>query len=235
MLQEEELKYLFNYFNSVNEYCKKNNNKFYLLIIPIKSRIYGEYMPKYFHKRYPDLQSRTNQFINYSKNKSDIKIIYPYEILTNNKTKGLLYYKSDTHWNDLGASLIYDELIQIIQKDGLKISPVDYKKYAKYEQYDGDIAKRLAEIFQYKDDYSYIKYDFENSTKILNPNKKYNLYMYRDSFTDRLIKFLSNIFKDTSFVSTYQIKLSDLKDADIVIFEMVERNLHKISENKIMQ
>ena len=241
LFTEKELKYVFEYFNTVNEYCKNNSKKFYLVIIPNKSRIYHEYMPSYLYKK-PDTKSRTNQLIKYVKDKSDIKILYPYELLMQNKSQELLYYKTDTHWNDLGASLVYDEIIKTLQKDNFKIEAINYKNTAKYEEYIGDIIRRLPCILKYKDKHNYIKYDLPKDYKenilglkidTYNNTKKYNLYMNRDSFTIRLRPFISNTFKHVTYNKSYQVNLSEMKEADIVIFQIVERNLHVILEKEI--
>ena len=52
--------------------------------------------------------------------------------------------------------------------------------------------------------------------------------MYRDSFATALMPFLSNTFEQVIYRWTHQISKSEIDNADIVIFETVERGLTDI-------
>ena len=67
--------------------------------------------------------------------------------------------------------------------------------------------------------------------KIVTTNKNLNnkkLLMYRDSFATALMPFLSNTFEQVIYRWTHQISKSEIDNADIVIFETVERGLTDI-------
>ncbi|MCR5261013.1 MAG: hypothetical protein K6C94_04170 [Candidatus Gastranaerophilales bacterium] len=243
----KELAKIAKYLNSVNDYCKQHNKRFYILIIPNKDRIYPEKMPDYILKKRPDTESKTFQLINYLEKNTDIKVIYPYELLRKNKDKGILYYKQDTHWNDLGASLVYDDLIARMNADGLKIKPYDYRPLLKFQKYTlGDIYQRLPNIIRKPDENDYVKYDIPlkynmDSTsapkgqpywRIPYIKTKYyglktpKLCVYRDSFMYALIPFLSSTFSDVTYCWTYDISEKEIREADIVILEITEVFLH---------
>ena len=50
--------------------------------------------------------------------------------------------------------------------------------------------------------------------------------IYRDSFTINLIPFLSETFAKSTYYRTYQVSINEIKDADIVVIERVERGIN---------
>ena len=249
LISSSEIKTIVDYFSAVNDYCRLHNKKFYLVIVPDKNKIYGEYMPDYILKKHPDSESNVSMIYDYLKENTDIKVIYPYEYYMNNKHLGLFYYKTDTHWSDLGASYVYDILVKNIREDKINVLPVNYKSYAKYKRVSqGDIQSRIPQIVQRFDEYKYLKYELPKNYEIVystvpseNPswqvpeivtkNKNLNnkkVLMYRDSFANSLIPFLSNTFGHVVYRWTHQVSKSEIDNADIVIYEIVERALTDI-------
>lgn len=110
-----EMKRAAEYLVEIDTWCKANGKKFYYLICPDKDRIYGEFYADTKKKR-PDSQSRTERFISYLREHTDISVIYPAQRLLSEKDKGLLYYKHDTHWTLLGAYIAYQSLMDEICK-----------------------------------------------------------------------------------------------------------------------
>ena len=127
--------------------------------------------------------------------------------------------------------------------------PVNYKSYAKYKRVSqGDIQSRIPQIVQRFDEYKYLKYELPKNYEIVystvpseNPswqvpeivtkNKNLNnkkVLMYRDSFANSLIPFLSNTFGHVVYRWTHQVSKSEIDNADIVIYEIVERGLTDI-------
>jgi hypothetical protein len=96
------------------EYLKKYDIDYYIIVMPAKNRIYGEYYPDYIVKK--DNVSRTEYLVEYLKNKGlDIK--YPVQDIMSEKDRGRIYYKMDTHWNTFGAFLGYTAIMKAIQED----------------------------------------------------------------------------------------------------------------------
>ncbi len=249
LISTSEIRTIAEYFSVINDYCRLHNKKFYLIIIPDKNKIYGEYMPTYILKRNPDSNSNVSRIYKYLKANTDIQVIYPYDYYMNNKNLGLFYYKTDTHWNDLGASYVYDTLMSNIQNDKINILPVNYNRFIQHKRASqGDIQNKLPQINRKPDTYKYIKYEIPKNyeiqystvpldnpswmvPKIVTTNKNLNnkkLLMYRDSFATALMPFLSNTFEQVIYRWTHQISKSEIDNADIVIFETVERGLTDI-------
>ena len=239
LFSAEELQSLADYLSSIDDYCRKNNKIFYFFIAPDKNKIYGEYYPDYIIKINPDSKSRANQLISYLKANTNINVIYPYEILKQNKDKGLLYYKQDTHWNSFGAYFGYNLLMDEIKKDFPNIHQIVITKYESEFVPGGDLSNMLQEKIS-PDNTEYTKINPEIKYEIFgNNNKREDLHsdlnintpkvtMYRDSFSSALIPFLSNTFSSIDYYWRNNVKKDEIHRSDIVIFEKVERELPQL-------
>jgi alginate O-acetyltransferase complex protein AlgJ len=82
----------------------------YLVVIaPNKETIYPEFMPEHLN-RVRDV-TRLDQLVTYLRAQSSVVIVDPREALRAAKTGGALYFRTDTHWNDAGAWLLYREIL----------------------------------------------------------------------------------------------------------------------------
>ena len=148
LFSQKELDSITNYLSSINNYCKQNNKKFYFFIAPDKSKIYEEFYPDRIKKI--SKISKTEQLIEYLNNNSDIKVIYPQTKLIQHKKDGLLYWKSDTHWNLLGAYYGYEELMKNILSDFPTIDTYKTNKFIE-ETHNGDLYNMTPKILRKHD------------------------------------------------------------------------------------
>lgn len=236
-----ELTKIANYLISINNYCNKHNKKFYFMIAPDKSKIYGEFYNDRIKKK--SRQSKTEQLIKYINDNTDVKVIYPQDrlLLEKSKNERLLYYKTDTHWNLLGAYYGYLELIKNVKTDFLDIELYNPKNMKK-EFYNGDLYDRTPKILRINDSYEYIIPDVKKSDICKetipqepvicnNVNGKYNLLMFRDSFSESLIPFLAHTFKKSKYIWGYNISPSEIENVDVIMLEIVERELPTLINN----
>ena len=234
----DELAKIYKYLNDINNYCKKHNKKFYVYIAPDKSKIYEEFYTDSIKKI--SNESKTEQLIKHIKQNSDIKIIYPKDALISSKKEGILYWKTDTHWNELGAYYGYSALLNEINKDFKTLKLYKITNYSE-EIHNGDLYNMSPSLLRKPDSTLYkipeIK-NYENICKIpeeptgivscYNTNGKKNLLMFRDSFSASLIPYLSQSFKNSSYVWQYNVAPHIMDSADIIVLEVVERYLPKL-------
>lgn len=218
------------------EWLKKQNIKYYIFVAPDKNKIYGEYYPNYINQI--NIFGKAYQLRNYLREKH-INIIYPYEEL-NKEKKNLVYWKTDTHWNEYGGYIGYKKLIEEIRKDfpdieGIKEDElnIDLKPYD-----DGDLLGMLNLDFniyrnvKYKTvslknkNFKYIKNEGRNGI-LTKSSKKYKVLIFRDSFTMAMLPYLSQTFGEVEYIwrhdfNNFQKKIKEFKP-DIIIHEMVER------------
>lgn len=249
-LSKTELRNGLAYLQHIDDWCKKHNKKFYYFIAPDKHRIYGENY-RLTNKVRSDEFGLAEQFVNYIRKNSDIKVIYPRKELLKHKKDGLVYFKDDTHWSPLGGYYGYMELMNEINKD-FNIPPVEVKSWQKriVEHHGSDLLKMLNrrnkekvmyDIPQYsqkakctyKDKYHVKKL---GEVKCLNADNKYSVYVLRDSFFNTIIPYLADSFKNLRMEWKNNPDKKDLVDIeqnyDILIIENVERFTPRIFKLK---
>jgi len=219
------------YLKAIDAWCRKNGKEFYYVIVPDKNMIYGEYY-RFIKKEHSSNYGVAHQFYNYIKENSDIKAVYLYDALMENKDKGLLFYKQDTHWSHLGAYYGYKSL--------MKLMDIPTKSFEFEEKpFEGNLYRMLGsntiqDNSLYKTlkikDTSFCKFYEINAmnNECFNSNGTKNVFMLRDSCGGALLYYLSGHFhKIYTEKNTHVLTPEDLEkiesDYDIVIFEVVER------------
>lgn len=239
---DEQLEQAKNYLTDINNWCKKHNKKFVFFIAPDKNKIYGEHITK-VAKKHPDTASRSRQLMEYLHKNSDIVAIYPYDALHADKDIGLLYYKNDTHWNTLGAYTGYKLIMR-----ALNITPIKYNKLNQEKYPTGDLTNMHAglamdnttvyllpaiNMFEGACNFSAPQ---DTHCENTHPVVRASVFTYRDSFSIALGPWYLNTFQSVDFRWRADVRASDLEyikqNADIVILEMVERNLSGLPYQK---
>ena len=241
---EEDLKIIAKNLSEIDSYCKNNNKKFVLLIAPIKNKIYGEFYPHFVRKLTDDKNSRTNQLIKYLKKHTNLTVVYPYEELHKNKGKEGLYYKTDSHWSSRGAYIAFRSLMKnlglnsevetFIVKSELKKRDLD--KVYNNRQNDKTIYNEIKVsedylVSPFEDEYSEIPIDDSRHDRYtVNDKAKNNqtLVIYRDSFSNSLLPFLSESFYKVYSLRRATIEKKYIDMGDIIIFEIVERSIPRL-------
>lgn len=245
LFRYDELESASKYLSDIQQWATKNNKAFYYLIAPDKNKIYGEHITS-LKKIRPDEESRANQLVKYLRANTAINVIYPYTTLLNNKEKGLLYYKHDSHWNALGAYFVYREIIENIQKDFKQINPVTPYKIKPVFHETGDLSKLLnyaipKDTQQYLEpvieDHSVCSYNSitrneDKGMKCRNKSKTLRVAVFHDSFTSALKKYYNNTFETVKYEWRWHIIPEDLEyikeNADIIILETAERYIFSL-------
>lgn len=240
LFSEDDLKYAATMLTQYNDYCKKTGKKFYFYIAPSKSMVYDEFYSELIKPKKENKISLANQLVDYLGKNTDIKVIYPLKELKQNKDKSLLYWKTDTHWNEYGAYIGYKVLMNEINKD-LYLKELNITKFDDVKENSGDLDKnlpkalRIKEFENYKKPYVSENYykcqetldetDMQNCKGVLNDKK---LLMFRDSFTINLIPYLASTFKTSRYIWQPKVEFGYMNDADVVVLELVEVNLSKL-------
>lgn len=217
------------------KFLKEKGIEMYLFIPPNKSQVYSEFMPAKYKK--PEGSSRIEELIDYLRKNTDIKVVNPMKELMNYKSKYQLYYKLDTHWNELGAYIGYTELMKTIDKN-FKYKNLSELEIISNQTKNGDLANMI-NLSGIVSDTQYIVSDFKidiNTTLVeqkgtseyrytsTNLNGK-KLLCFRDSFSTSVIPYLSKEFEESVYLwgVPYSEEIIEKEKPDIVIFETVER------------
>lgn len=213
---------------------------FVIFIAPNRERVYSKYLPYYYNQ--PADYYKTIQLIEFLKQFQNIKIVFPVNNLINLsndfKNNIITYYKTDTHWNNLGAYIgtrellkEFDILLPDYNHNKLRISSNDASP--------GDLSflLHLQNVIDHGRQYSVQGYNINvplihkyNRFKYINRGKhadQRKIFLNRDSFGTAMLELLSSQFSEIMTVSRseYNNHMIDEFKPDIYIFEVVERNL----------
>lgn len=231
---------------------KQHGIKYLFVVAPDKHTIYGEHLPSRFVK--VQEKSRQDQLLEYLKS-SEVPVVDLRPALQEAKISAQLYYKTDTHWNTIGAGiaqLIIAEHLQFFFSD---IKPISYtiRDYSWKEQKSGDLAgmmslsDMLTEIVPVLVKKIPISKRWDKDPKPYNIKNQYmplfattckdaparRALVFRDSFFAILQPYISRYFSESTYSwSTIDFKTLEkfIQDfpCDIVIEETVERNLYQL-------
>ncbi|MGN0369025.1 MAG: hypothetical protein ACI4EW_00585 [Butyrivibrio sp.] len=200
---------------------------------PNKMEIYGENMPYYCRESGED---GNYELIMAALNDTDVRYVDLKKVLLEKKeTAGMeIYHKTDSHWNNLGAAAAYDA---IMEEAG--ITHTDYSQIAVSvrENFSGDLYGMLfpkgnqkdAQVYFDIEDKFYYTSNFRTYDDMLitteNDMGSGSVLMYRDSFGNALYSFFANDFETAEFSRAMPYDLTDVSGKDVVVIELVERNL----------
>lgn len=113
-LDKNTLTVLMGQLSQLSQKLKEEGKILLIVIPPNKSTIYPQYMPD----EIPVLgeKSRLDQFVEQAKLNNAINIIDLRPILLNASKMQDVYFKVDTHWNDVGAYYGYHEILSFLSR-----------------------------------------------------------------------------------------------------------------------
>ncbi|MBE6949502.1 MAG: hypothetical protein E7456_06615 [Ruminococcaceae bacterium] len=233
VMSERELYNLAHNFSVIQDYLNGQNIDFVLTIAPNKNTLYGDNMPYY-----------ASCVVNEDHN---AKLLAP--MLSEQKVSYLdlfslfesqdetLYLLRDSHWNMKGACLAYNAIM-----DDLELAHEDYSDTEPMlvKNENGDLNKMLYSFYgELEENYSYDltqEYVYANDVDSVedgwiiteNQNGNGTLLMFRDSFANTLIPFMSNEFKSAYYSKgepNAMERFVEMYAPDCVVIEKVERNI----------
>ncbi len=228
-----ELEKIKDKIQAIKEKLESKGIAFFIVVPPNKHRVYSEKLPFRLNQNTTRLEALNS----YLKNEIDFELIDLRDTLIASKDKELLYYKTNTHWNDLGAFIGYQKTVNALNLDVTKVNISDYNlEYNPIKR--GDITEMInlkfkesavflnkktnAEIIRLKSNRNHLHFK--------NPNGNKKLIMYRDSFSNAWIQFFNQSFGEIIYFRGYKINdhIVTKEKPDVIVFEIIERNLSSI-------
>lgn len=105
------------------EWLAQRGIRYVVMFGPNQQTIYGEYMPASMTQVHP--HSRLDQFMAHFTDQPLVTIVDPRRRLLAGKAHWPTYHKTDTHWNDYGAFLAYQQLCETIQPWFPQLQPAE--------------------------------------------------------------------------------------------------------------
>lgn len=256
LYSDEQYKIIKEHLVTQKQWLNAHDVAYFCIIAPNKEDMYGEYLPGIKKLQFQDTD-RIGLLMKYLEaNNAECIPVFPYNALQAAKTHddNLLYYKTDTHWSELGAYIGYLELMKQVKEQypNLEILAEDDMSFAKTKQYDnGDLANMLGADYteQMKDvhyivpepingwHYEVVEEEKNESGRLdffrtINPNGKLKVMVFRDSFTTALSPYLSETFHEVLYYWDHNMDIhtNDVlrEKPDIVIAETVSRGADSI-------
>ena len=238
LLSEEELQALAQNCIQQRDFLAEQGKEFVIFIAPNKERVYSEYMPDQYGE--PAENYRALQVVNYLRENTDLRVVYPYEelIAAKSKVEYNIWYKADTHWNYIGG---YIGASALLSELGIEMPALDSEQIQITigDKASGDLAGMLNLYKQLRfadneytvsgydtHDVQNVEYDFSNALIYTANNADVRkLYVYRDSFSTHMAEYLGSQFSETYLrhCSTYTYEDFVAQDPDIFVYETVER------------
>ena len=227
--------------------------EFAFTVAPNKNTLYGKYMPDRFEAGSGEgnlehlIAEMKKQKVHYVNLRTPLR-----------KGKNQVYHKLDTHWNNLGASIACETLLDFLGKDHIHY---ENESYLWKKNFSGDLQGMLFPKSRKKDwnaiydrpwTYEYVnnvtsteqmeiqtenqtqKDDQKNAVKEKQKKQKRHksLVMYRDSFGNALVPFMAQEYLKGYFTKEvpYDLSLVDAYKADDVMIELAQRQIPTLLE-----
>ncbi|MGN6581241.1 MAG: alginate O-acetyltransferase AlgX-related protein [Bordetella sp.] len=252
-----DLKTIADNLSSVRQHLAACRIPFYLVIAPDKQTVYPE---KLLMPPPPNAVTQADQLEAYLQAADpQLRIIdlrKPEQAAKAAQTREL-YYRTDTHWNELGAFFGYQAIAKRLMQDGVLANAVgtrlDSYRIRTSPSAGGDIAVNLLDLPGYFRDHTVQldniqprqahdislpgwPQDINNSFRVTeNPVASGSLLLYRDSFFDALTPFVAeNFHRIYSFLGR-GIDGDRVRQAhpNVVMLEIVERGLRHLVDHPV--
>lgn len=237
-MSERELFNAANNISLMKDAVESKGTQFLLTVAPNKNSLYGEYMPYY-----DSIKVGTDANIDKLEEKfQSMQIPYVDLFTTFSQQDEILYLKKDSHWNEKGAVLAYNALL-----DGLELGHETYEtvENVRTKTEYGDLNKMIYPIafepewnYHYNVDngYAYVT-DTESVEdawiETVNEDGTESLLMFRDSFGNTLLPYMANTFGHAYFSKSVPYRIEEYMEEyspSYVVVEKVERNISEFAK-----
>lgn len=237
---DEELEILTSKIMSLKQKADSVGAKFIVMIVPNKETVYSEYMPK--KVKVGDMQSSTDQLVDYLRNNTDLDIIWIKDDLINAKSEAnfdgrIIYQKTDTHWNELGAYVGVKKLLDDLSIPAPELSEIEISDT---EVSSTDLSNMIGITKQLKskdscykvdsiqDDFTVLTEEIDGLLEYENTGKDDRRIMFlRDSFTLQMRRLIADEFNYCYLQHHNQFDESQIDEVrpDIFVLELGERRI----------
>ena len=238
VLSTEEIAQIAQSVKYMEDSVRAQGAEFVFVVAPNKIEIYGEYMPYYTVASKEDgnyellMDALDKAGVTYTDLKS--------ELLAAKEDKELsLYHRLDSHWNNIGASIAYETIMDKVEMGHTVYDGVAYDTRC---DFDGDLYSMLFPMGTKKDYQHYynVEENFYYTSRFHGADDLYistenetgsgSVLVFRDSFGNALYPFFANDFAKADFSRALPYDVTEVEEYDVVVVEIVERNIANLLE-----
>lgn len=233
-----------------HRYLAARGIRYLLVVVPDKYTIYPEHMPAALRPR--TAVSPFDALLSTLEPPLRARVVDLRAAMAAAKPARQLYYRTDSHWNNSGGWLGYQELLRALRSDANQPTP-PYPPVLPERQVaemTGDLSKMIGVSFGFEEPAFTLQYPPDVVPCAKDPNGKPAAWgakrqllrcesaslgkavIYHDSMGYQLTALLSHNLRQSLWVEARQWNLADIESLapDVVIDEVVERNLHLIAD-----
>ncbi len=234
------------------DWLATRGEKYIFVVAPNKETIYPEYLPKWLVKNGRPV--KLDQFLTYMRAHSTVPILDLRPCLIAAKAQGATYLQTDTHWNNFGAFVAYQELINALQKQMPALKPLSLESFARVPtvSHGGDLAVCLQQEYDLPETLGVAfhpqkplqplktRYTRDNNNQrivTLNSNKTGKAILFHDSFAESWVAFIGYHFNQVIYrhQREWDRDMLEREKPDLVIDEMVERTFNNEGPLTLME
>lgn len=242
---ESEIEATKEIFSKIAKTGAEYNTKVVLIVGTNKSNVYPEYLPD---ELVPSTKKYSGFFLEKLKDVPNLTVYNPADdLLRFKKTEGILYWMTDTHWNNKGAFLTYAGFSTLL---GLPVPQVEFqrgsprsgdllklsklKDFPLHAEDNWDVVWKNKPVWTEKEIPDEQTATYGPATIVVNQNPLSNKYIWvvGDSFANVLKQYFNATFKEVRYVGHWTDKLKDIpadltkadKKPDMIIVVRVERS-----------
>jgi len=231
--------------------------KYLFVIAPDKHSVYPEHLPEWCEKALKP--GKADQFFQHMKAHSTVMVADVRQSLKQAKSQGLAYWKTDSHWNSLGAFTAYQTIIEMLSHDmpGVKPLPPDAFERGSWNPPPGDLAILMGDAgFTEPQQITFTprapltklepakvpdllpKHWLKDTEPTITRNERGQgkAIVFRDSFGEYWLGLIGQHFRETIYIWELQLEpeLIEREKPEVVITEMVERVFNNELPQKLM-
>lgn len=246
LLSRDTLELLINNWEIRKKKYEIEGRKYLLAFWPNKHSIYPEYMSSIMKMQVKDTVSRADQILGRIKQKESApKLTDVRPRLLNEKSEQQVYHKFDSHWNDYGAFLAYQDFFrQNIDYLGIEPKSIQDFEISWTDYYGGELIQLLGvqnkgffkeqrpkfTLKENKDQIQELPTDGFPKLTVRTRNEHsgntLKALIFRDSFTNSLEQFFSLHFYEATYIWTEHKEYYVRKlQPDVIIDGFVEREI----------
>lgn len=221
----------------LQNYVEAKGGAFYLTIAPNKNSLYEENMPYYAERKVSD----SRNIVAFKTQLAQLEVSYVDLFAAFESEDEVLYMERDSHWNNKGAVLAYNQIMDVVGKEHQTYATVmatrtktaygdlNYMVYPYGGEPEWDYCYQYEPAFQYVTDTKSVE---DAWIETCNEEKKGSLLMFRDSFGNTLLPLFAEEYGNAVFAKAIPYAVETAMQAhqpDTVIVECVERNIRQFT------
>ena len=238
-LTDEEIQEIGDALSNLTAYAEAHGARLLFVCAPNKNTVYPEYMPARYRTVTSNAMSDLDRLYAYLESETTVDYLDLRPVLGNAKDEHLLYHKRDSHWNGYGAHIAYEAIMEYLSLPTPDFSVLPRTDITTHEGdldrllYPGTVKYDDNTVYNYDGQYIYtsaFSTEMDMTITTRSAGEAGNLLCFRDSFASAMLGDLAISFSQTQLERAipYRLDLLETVKANVVIIEIVERNLRSL-------